>query len=99
MQPASPLHPLGHIPLVPWHTYGAHDGLCPAVPAPTTVHVPICPATSHRSHPSPQTLLQQYPSAHCPDAHSRHPATAQSVCRLHDCPSPLRGWHVPPTAQ
>ncbi len=57
MHPASPLHPPGHVPLVPVHTYGAHDGLCPAVPALTTVHVPG--VAEHTSHPPPQAPSQQ----------------------------------------
>jgi hypothetical protein len=59
---------VGHAPARPLHRYGAHGGL-PADPAGTFVQVPSCPLRLHASHPPPQALSQQRPSAQLPLLH------------------------------
>jgi hypothetical protein len=59
---------VGHAAATPLHRYGAHGGL-PAPPMGTFVQVPSCPLRLHASHPPPQALSQQRPSAQLPLVH------------------------------
>jgi hypothetical protein len=67
----------------PVQRYGAQLGL-PGLPAGTTVHCPSAVRSLHVSQAPEHALLQQNPSTQNPVAHSRQPATRQSVVRLHD---------------
>jgi hypothetical protein len=51
------------------------------------------------SQPPAQALLQQYPSAQLPLAHSRHPAILQSATRLHVAACALCPTQLPLLAQ
>jgi hypothetical protein len=88
--------PHGDVP-APVHCVRLPCG-CPDV---TVVHVPWLPATSHAWHWSVQDELQQKPSTHAPDVHSRHPACSQSAPAdsLQLAPCAFCGVHVPFAAQ
>jgi hypothetical protein len=57
-QPASPVHFVGQIALMPSQTYGLHEG-SPWVPAGWMEQAPYEPGTSHASHSPLHELLQQ----------------------------------------
>ena len=61
-----------HAPVVPPHTYGAHEG-APVAPAASARQVPRLPGRLQASQAPPHAVLQQYPSMHCPETHSFEP--------------------------
>jgi hypothetical protein len=103
-QPASFAHPPGQLVLVPSHSAApAHAGV-PTVPAFTAPHVPssvpLCfSEAAHASHVPLQVVSQHTPSTQLPDAHTAHPATLQSLVRLHVAPCAFFVAHVPALVQ
>jgi hypothetical protein len=90
-QPPSVVQLVGQLAW-PAHTYGAHAGLAPALPAGRTVHTPSAEAPAlceHTSQPPLHAELQQRPSAQKP--------LAQLAASVHVCP--LTSLHAPAASQ